>query len=64
MCGVSLKDRRRSVDLYNLLGIRSVTNVVRHGRLRWFGHLEHKGVDDCMSACRNGGRGEMCGQRE
>jgi hypothetical protein len=23
MCGVSLKDRKRSVDLYNLLGLRA-----------------------------------------
>ena len=30
--------------------------------MRWFGHLERKGVDDWVSACRNfdGGRGEMC----
>ena len=24
MCGVSLKDRKRSVDLYSLLGVQSV----------------------------------------
>ena len=45
-CGVSLKDRRCSVDLYSLLGVRSVADVVRQGRLRWFRHLEPKGVDD------------------
>ena len=39
MCGVSLKDRKRSEDLYSLLGIQSVAKVVRHGRLRWFGHV-------------------------
>ena len=33
MCGVSLKDRERSVDLYSLLGIQSVADLVRHGRL-------------------------------
>ena len=52
MCGVSLKDRRRSEDLCNLLGINCVADVVRHGRLRWFGHLERKSVDDWVSACR------------
>ena len=52
MCGVSLKDRKRSEDLYNLLGINCVADVVRHGRLRWFGHLERKSVDDWVSACR------------
>ena len=52
MCGVSLKDRKCSVDLYSLLGVQSVADVVRHGRLRWFGHLEHRSVDDWVSACR------------
>ena len=46
MCRVSLKDRKRSVDLYSLLGVQSVADVVRHGRLRWFGLLERKSVDD------------------
>ena len=34
MCGVSLKDRKRTVDLYSLLGVQSVAEVVRCGRLR------------------------------
>ena len=42
--GVSLKDRKRSEDLCILLGINCVADVVRRGRLRWFGHLEHKSV--------------------
>ena len=53
MCGVSLKDRKRSVDLYSLLKVQSVAEVVRRGRLRWFGHVERKGGDDLVSACRN-----------
>ena len=64
MCGVSLKDRRRSEDLCNLLGINCVADVVRHGRLRWFGHLERKSVDDWVSACRRltvEGRGVVAG---
>ena len=52
MCRVSLKDRKRSVDLYSLLGVQSVADVVRHGRLRWFGHVERRSVDDWVSACR------------
>ena len=40
MCGVLLKDRKHSVDLYSLLEVQSVAEVVRHGRLRWFGHVE------------------------
>ena len=27
--------------------------VMRRGRLRWFGHVERKEVDDWVSACRN-----------
>ena len=46
MCGVSLKDRKHSVDLYSLLGVQSVADVVRRGRLRWFGHLDRRSVDD------------------
>ena len=41
------------MELYSLLGVQSVANVVRHGRLRWFGHLERRSVDDWVSACRN-----------
>ena len=32
MCGVSLKDRKRSVDLYSILGVQSVDEVVRRDR--------------------------------
>ena len=54
MCGVSLKDRKRSVDLYSpLLGVQNMAEVVRRGRLRWFGHVERKSGDDWVSACRN-----------
>ena len=33
-------DMKRSVDLYSLLGVQSVDEVVRPGKLRWFGHVE------------------------
>ena len=52
MCGVSLKDRRSSVDLYKSLGIENVAEVVRRSRLRWFGHVERKDKDEWVSACR------------
>ena len=48
-----MMDRKGSVDLYSLLGVESVAEVVRRGRLRWFGHVEHKNGDDWVSACRN-----------
>ena len=42
-----------SMDFCSLLGVQSVADVVRCGRLRWFGHLECKSVNDWMSVCRN-----------
>ena len=57
MFRVSLKDRRRSEDLCNLLDINCVADVVRRGRLRWFGHLERKSVDDWVCLQRVGGEG-------
>ena len=53
MCGVLLKDKKRTVDIHILLGVESMAEVVRHGRLRWFGHVERKSGDDWVSACRN-----------
>jgi hypothetical protein len=52
MCGVSLKDRRSSEELANMLDIEKVSDVVRRGRLRWFGHVERKSADDWLSSCR------------
>ena len=42
MCGVSLKKRKQSEVLYSLLGIQRVAEVMKCGRVRWFGHLECK----------------------
>ena len=53
MCGGSLKNKKRSVDFYSLLGVQSVYEVLRWGRLRGFGHVERKSGDDWVSACRN-----------
>ena len=38
--GVTLKDRRPSEELRLGQGIEGVEEVVRRGRLRWFGHAE------------------------
>ena len=51
MCGVTLRDGKPSEE--NSLGIVSVSDLVRQGRLRWFGHVERKDADDWVSACRN-----------
>ena len=36
-------------DGKDLLGIQRVADVLRHGRSRWFGYLEHKNEDWCIS---------------
>ena len=54
MCGVTLRDKVPMVELIRRrLRIEGVVEVMRWGRLRWFGHVEWKEVDDWMSACRN-----------
>ena len=53
MCGVKLSDRKANAELLSRLGIESVSAVVRRGRLRWFGHVEHKEPNDWVLACRS-----------
>ena len=51
MCGVALGNRVTSEELRNRLGIEAVTEIVRRGRLRWFGHVERKADDDWVKKC-------------
>ena len=53
MCGVTLRNGKTSEEIRNRLGIVSVSDLVRQGRLRWFGHVERKDADDWVSACSN-----------
>ena len=55
------------VFIRNRLGIVSKSDLVRQGRVRWFGHVERKDADAWVSACRNmavsgerGGGGKTC----
>ena len=50
MCGVKLEDRRPSTELCKCLDVEPVADVVRRGRLRWFGHVERKSGKDWVSA--------------
>ena len=52
MCGVRLRNRIASEELNSRLGIVRIGEIVRRGRLGWFGHLERKGRDDWVSRCR------------
>ena len=51
MCGVSLKDRKRSDELLNRLGSECVENKIQRGRLRWFGHVERKEENNWVKKC-------------
>lgn len=51
MCGVSLRERRTSVELRQRLGVEPIGEVVRRNRLRWFGHVERKDDADWVKNC-------------
>ena len=61
MCGVTLRDKVPtvvrdkipSVELRRRLGIEGVVEVMKQGRLWWFGHVKRKEVNDWVSTCRN-----------
>ena len=46
-----MRDKVPTVELR--LGIEGVVEVMKRGRLKWFGHVERKEKDDWVSACRN-----------
>ena len=47
------EQRKTMEEIRNRLGIVSMSDMVRQGRLRWFRHVELKNGDDWMSAHRN-----------
>ena len=46
-------DRKANAEPLSWLGIESVSDVARRGRLRWSGCVERKEPDDWVSACRS-----------
>jgi hypothetical protein len=60
MCGVKLAQKIKCERLHERLGLDRVEEVVRRGRLRWFGHLERMNKDNVVSTCRTY---EVDGQR-
>ena len=46
MCGVKLNERKKSEELWELLGLEPVSLVIKNSRLRWFGHVERKDDND------------------
>ena len=46
MCGVSMKDRRTSKELRELVGVEPITTVIESGRLRSYEHVMRKSDED------------------
>ena len=46
MCGVSMKDRRTSEELRELVEVLPITTVIKSGRLRWYEHVMRKHEED------------------
>ena len=51
MCRVSMKDRKTSEKLRNLVSLQPSTTVIRSGRLRWYGHVTRKNYEDWVKKC-------------
>ena len=51
LCGISMKDRRTNEELRRLVGVESITIVIRSGRLIWYGHVMRKGDEDWVKKC-------------
>ena len=49
MCSISMKDRSTSEELRMLVGVVPITNVIRSGRLRWYGHVMRTGQRNVWS---------------
>ena len=48
MCGVSMKDRKTSEELRELVGVEPITTFIKSGRLRWYEHVMRKSDEDCV----------------
>jgi len=49
MCGVKLNERKKSKELGELLGLEPVSLMIKNSRLRWFGHVERKDDERCIT---------------
>jgi len=51
MCRVSLREKIKSTELRERMGVEAIGEVVREGRLRWFGHVARKEDEDWVKGC-------------
>ncbi|KAF3651783.1 hypothetical protein FXO37_17841 [Capsicum annuum] len=51
MCGIMRADRVRNEAIWGKVGVTSVEDKIRKGRLRWFGHVMRRGTDAPVRRC-------------
>ncbi|KAM3234157.1 hypothetical protein P3L10_019516 [Capsicum annuum] len=51
MCGLTRGDRVRNETVREKVGVASVEDKMREGRLRWFGHVMRRGTDAPVRRC-------------
>ncbi|PHU20250.1 hypothetical protein BC332_11401 [Capsicum chinense] len=51
MCGLTRGDRVRNEIIREKVGVASVEDKMREGRLRWFGHVMRRGADAPVRTC-------------
>ena len=67
MYGVSLREKKANAELRESMGIEKISDVMRHSRLRWMGHVLRKegndwvkkSVDMTVEGSRGRGRPKM-----
>ena len=50
-CILALTESKQNTELRELLGLEPVSLVIKRGRFRWFGHVEHKDDGDWVKQC-------------
>ena len=67
MCGVSLREKKTNAELRESMDIEKISDVMRHSRLRWMGHVLRKEGNDwvkkSMDMTVEGSRGRGKDQR-
>jgi len=51
MCGFSLKDSKKNMEVRELLGLEPVSLFTKRSRLWWLGHVEYKDESHWVKRC-------------
>ena len=60
MCGFTLKERKKSAELREQLGLDLVSLVIKKSRLRWFGRMPKIYHSMKSFKCKNDADGIKC----